>query len=165
MGRERGEVKGVLIGTRHRVGDPKGAALTGEASAATPRDKRGVCCEPATGRLTWRARTSVKRSASGTSDDGCQRDPHHSEHATGGWGCRTDPAVGVLGHWTNGLHGMNVLVGQMEDLQPGKFSFSFSIMFYFLFFFLFIIILNPNLNLNLLMSSTLESYEHIQIQL
>jgi hypothetical protein len=60
---------------------------------------------------------------------------------------------------------MNVLVGQMEDLQPGKFSFSFSIMFYFLFFFLFIIILNPNLNLNLLMSSTLESYEHIQIQL
>ena len=74
------------------------------------------------------------------------------------------PSVGALGHRTSGLHGMNVLVGQKEDPQPGKFFFSFSIMFYFLFF-LFIIILNPNLNLNLLMSSTLESYEHIQIQL
>ena len=72
------------------------------------------------------------------------------------------PAVGVLGQWTNGLHGMNVLVGQKEDPRPGKFSFSFSIMFYFLFF-LFIIILNPNLNLNLLMSSTNESVEHLKL--
>jgi hypothetical protein len=45
------------------------------------------------------------------------------------------PSVGALGHRTSGLHGMNVLVGQKEDPQPGKFFFSFSIMFYFLFFY------------------------------
>ena len=73
-----------LIGARHGVLDPQITTLTGEASAAIPRDARGVCCEPARGRLTWRARASVKQSASGTSGDGCQRDPHHSEHATGG---------------------------------------------------------------------------------
>ena len=45
------------------------------------------------------------------------------------------PSVGALGHRTSGLLGMNVLVGQKENLQPGKFFFSFSIMFYFLFFY------------------------------
>ena len=64
-----------LIGARHGVHDPQITTLTGEASAAIPRDARGVCCEPARGRLTWRARASVKRSASGTSGDGWQRDP------------------------------------------------------------------------------------------
>lgn len=46
------------------------------------------------------------------------------------------PPVGAPGRWTNGLHGMNVLVGQKEDPRPGKFSFSYSIMFYFLIFYL-----------------------------
>jgi hypothetical protein len=35
-----------------------------------------------------------------------------------------------------GPHGMNALVGQMGDLQPGKFSFSFSFIFFFSFYFL-----------------------------